>query len=555
MAQHGKAQDGNAQAGKAQDGMKPAAKQTDPSVEGEQRLSGHGLVAGRHRVLLLMPGGPLLFEFSCAIDGLPLETQHAAILAGYRRQADSDGDGRVTWDELLSNDALRAAFLSDAQLDSDETRAAFLRSYDLNRNREVDDDEWPRVFRQTSTRGRTFAVLNRDDDRDWNREQSPLFTVLDVNNDQRLDAAECRGARAVLRQLDADDDERLTQAEISASRVETAGMPTQSVRRSLEPALAWDVSSRTDWEALLAALQGVYGAGGPLKAGCFPLRPAFFAQLDRDRNQRLSRRELEALVALPPTASWSIDWPQTSSVSPAMAAAASVPRPTAEPSVPASGNRPAVQRTGRLALSSWQADGESLDPPMLDPSGEIWRLAAGELRMAIFSLNNPGSGNEAAQVRVVAGFPPDALWTVADMDADGQLLGREIELFESRLLTLDRDQSGTVSRDELPELVWLAVVRGSTPAGVIRPPARRSRPSLAASAPGVGARASSNANGTPSAVADGVSNDAAPPWFDSLDANGDGLISQREFPGERSLFERLDTDRDGQLTLQEANQK
>ncbi len=532
-----------------------AAPAEQPSAGEQPPPPGGGLVAGRHRVLLLMPGGPMLFEFSCAIDGLPLEAHHAEILAGYRRQADSDGDGRVTWDELLSNDALRAAFLSDAQLDSDETRAAFLRSYDLNRNREVDNEEWPRVFRQTSTRGRTFAVLNRDDDRDWNREQSPLFTVLDLDNDQRLDAAECRGAPAVLWQLDADDDERLTQAEVSASRVETAGMPTRSVRRSLEPAFAWDVSSRTDWDMLLTALQGVYSAGGPLKAGCFPQRPAFFAQLDRDRNQRLSRRELEALVESPPTASWSIDWPKTSPVSPAMAAAASVARPTAEPSVTASGNRPAVPRTGHLALSGWKADRESLGPPLLDPSGESWQLSAGELRMAIFALNNPGNGNEAAQVRVVAGFPPDALWPVADMDADGQLLGREIELFESRLLTLDRDRSGTVSRDELPELVWLAVVRGSTPAGVIGPPARRSRPSSAAGVSGGGAQSSSNADGTPAAVADGVSTDAAPPWFDSLDANGDGLISQREFPGERSLFKRLDADRDGQLTLQEANQK
>jgi Ca2+-binding EF-hand superfamily protein len=52
-----------------------------------------------------------------------------------------------------------------------------------------------------------------------------------------------------------------------------------------------------------------------------------------------------------------------------------------------------------------------------------------------------------------------------------------------------------------------------------------------------------------------MANAPAPDWFDSLDANGDGQISQREFPGEPALFQQLDRNADGRLTVQEADRR
>jgi hypothetical protein len=184
-------------------------------------------------------------------------------------------------------------------------------------------------------------------------------------------------------------------------------------------------------------------------------------------------------------------------------------------------------------------------------------MSAGSMDFAVFPLNLLGPNSDSTRVRLIAGFPPDALWTVADADGDGQMLRGEFEGLGSRLLALDRDNSGDVTRDELPELVWLAVVRGQTPAGAIGPPSSQTSPSaMAFASPSPPPGDPSETPGTAAAGGSASSVPVAiPDWFESLDANGDGRISQREFPGEPTLFKRLDKNADGQLTVEEADQR
>jgi hypothetical protein len=43
-----------------------------------------------------------------------------------------------------------------------------------------------------------------------------------------------------------------------------------------------------------------------------------------------------------------------------------------------------------------------------------------------------------------------------------------------------------------------------------------------------------------------------PLWFRKMDRNGDGDVSRREFLGSQADFERIDTDGDGLIDVQEA---
>jgi Ca2+-binding EF-hand superfamily protein len=56
----------------------------------------------------------------------------------------------------------------------------------------------------------------------------------------------------------------------------------------------------------------------------------------------------------------------------------------------------------------------------------------------------------------------------------------------------------------------------------------------------------------PPSKADAVA--PGPPWFVALDRNKDGYLSPREFPGPPALFQKLDTDHDGLISVEEARQ-
>jgi Ca2+-binding EF-hand superfamily protein len=393
-----------------------------------------------------------------------------------------------------------------------------------------------------------------------------LFNLLDTNRDGKLSRAELENAEKVLMKLDTDDNELISQQEV--------GLATPpGDRQLLELQLALARSGRL--QQAQSNLMLISRDDGRRASGKLQIARDVLARYDRNKDGKLSREEIgfpralfdrldrngDGMLDVLELVRWTRDNPsgeftiRLRDTRPAVTRGAVVQQPidrrddmgvsldgvrinvVPQPSAISAGrdryllnlfDQADAQKKGFVSLK--QVEGQQFiylrGLFTLADRNSDGRLTKAELEDYLDVVN----ALRATQISLSLVSAGRGLFQVLDANGDGQLSIREMRNAWKRLAAYDTDGDGCISRSEFPFQFNLNVGAGMAAARFAPPVA------LVRSAARSGVRAPAR----------------GPVWFRKMDRNGDGDVSLSEWLGTREQFDEIDTDRDGLISLAEA---
>jgi Ca2+-binding EF-hand superfamily protein len=529
---------------------------------------------------------PVLIRLHVRVDGKPYGAAWEAYVHELFNYLDRNGDGVLSKAEAARAysgrqfQAMRQGGYA-VGIGGGATYATF-GELDTDEDEEVTYEEFRAYYRRSGAGGlQIYPLAGRAATADPLTDR--LFRLLDTNKDGKLSKDELDAAEKVLRPFDEDDNELVSANELLGGFVNPyafAGggmmMPPQPGANDKDSFYLLTPDDSPDrLKSRLELADRVIkrydkDKNGRLSRGEIGLDRAVFKELDRNKDGELDAVELMRLLRRPPDIEAVVRLGKFD----ARESPTDLVAPGGKARELASAVRPGTAGTLLITLGDSQIDLRRTDAVTgatdeqlkaqsdalrqqyvarlkeADPTGrgyvemsDLKKPYFAQLQTLFMSADRDGDGKltEAEvnawfdlQSKAVGSYVSLAvtengrgLFEILDANRDGSLGLRELRTAWERLRPYDKKGAGCIARADIPRQFQLTLGLGQA--------AAFARPVVG---PGMGQPTAVTARG--------------PLWFRKMDRNGDGDVSLREFLGTREEFDKIDTDHDGLISVQEA---
>ncbi len=532
-----------------------SALQADSSSQKKSVLKKDDPQDSRERLLIFTPQGPIVIDVYITLNGLPFRMVSEKLAQEVLKQGDTDGDGKSTWAEAIKN----PQFIVDLTRYQGKRAQPYLKVYDKNSNNIIELNE-ACGFIAMQAGGQLFKVAAVYS----STANINLKAMLDIDKNNILSKKELEQIQQVLSRNDSNNNDLIEQSEVSLStnyrnRGVARGAPLPQIKTLFyldKTKLATDLYDQF--------VKHYSPNEESIKKQDIPLLAAVWKSLDKDNNDLLDKNEVRYFHTIKPHFVFNVnlgigkktellleaktnDFKNISIKKEKTSVYLKLPTLSLMLKVPNTTSNSTVNYFKQLAQRMIQQFDTDKNGYLEEK--EIKKNQRGTYYLKSFKrwdVNTDGkvyadeieaSYNKTmavrqSQVTLSTSHQKQMLFNLLDETGDGRLSLRELNVAKKRLLTLDKNHDGTLTANELPEMLTLTFNQGGR------------------SNTGAG-RAYSNGR-YDSSTQQPSSKQQGPKWFIHMDKNGDGDLTPREFLGKPEMFKKLDSNQDGFIEKKEA---